>query len=65
MPQKAITLTGSGANARISADPLVAGSGDKGFIHPDPTIALTGGLKQISPDPATADSQKANVKVSY
>ncbi len=54
-----VTMSGSGSKTMIPTDPAVSG----GRISPDPAVALAGGLKKIPEDPATADAQKANIKV--
>lgn len=53
----ALTMVGSGAQARIPADPQAAG----GHIPPDPAVAGGGTPLYLSPDPTTAESQKAGV----
>jgi len=55
----ALTMTGTGAQSRISPNKQTSG----GFIPTDPKVAFGPGGGQISPDPTTAAAQAASITV--
>lgn len=55
----ALTMVGTGSQARIPADPAQAG----GHLPADPAVAGLAPGVTLSPDPATAGTQKAGINM--